>query len=171
MSDLVGDISHLTRTRVPFNAVKVLSGPNGAGHFLLTEAEGLRQIIVGRASVKLVSDSLQLQVVGPPEPDKAANAAAAVIPAGSPSWPTTFNQILTIGGSAIVQHSAYVPASTAPLSFAVEVAHQIEPKPQVGKEPTIVYCYNVAGAEPTTESLLIVKGVVEVEGIGFLRTW
>jgi hypothetical protein len=171
MSDLVGDTSHLTQTTFPFSAVKTLKGPQGAGHFTLTTSPGFEQLIAGRAKVVIRSDSLQAQVVGPPDPTKAVTVYVAAIPNGSAKWPTNAAQILTIGGAAVVQHSTYVHSQPSQLKFAVEVAHQIKPKPQVGTEPEIVYSFIVAGAEAETESYLVIKGIVEVDGVGFVQTW
>lgn len=171
MSDLVGDTSHLTQTRIPFSAVKTLLGPQGFGHFTLTSSPGFEQLIKGRAKVKILSDSLHAQVVGPPDPSNAVTVYVAAIPKESTVWPTDASEILTIGGATVVQHSTYVHSQPSKLEFAVEVAHQIKPKPQVGTEPEIVYSFVVAGAEATTQAYLVIKGLIEVDGIGFVQTW
>jgi hypothetical protein len=171
MSDLVGDTSHLTKTTFPFSAVKKLLGHQGNGSFVLIEAAGIKQLIAGRAKVVIKSDSLQAQVVGPPDPKNAATVYVAAIPKGTENLPSNAEDILTIGGAAVVQHSTYVSSQSSPLGLAVEVAHQIKPAPQVGTEPLIVYNFSVAGAENSTQSFLVIRGVLEVDGVGFMNTW
>lgn len=175
MSELLGDTSELHSSVVPFHAVSTARGASGSGSFKLMSALGVRHLVSARASVKINSDNLTCQVIGPAAADKAVEAFLAVIPASAASddleLPTTKAHIMTIGGSAYLQHSLYVPSSIAPLSFAPEVAHQIKPQPLFGEPPLIVYSYTVTGGNKDTEIIFRVSGSLTVDGVGFARSW
>jgi hypothetical protein len=171
MADVIGDLSHLRLTRIAFNAVHEVSGAEGSGHFSLLSAKGVKHLIGARALVKIVSDSLTCQVIGPASADKAVSAHIAVIPSTSSDWPSTASEVLTIGGSAFIQHSLYVGALAAPLQFTQEVAHQIKPAPVVGSPPEVVYQFTITGGSASSKAYLRISGVLEVDGVGFVASW
>lgn len=173
MGDLIGDSAFLHQNRVPFHAVYSARGASGSGSFLLTTAAGVKHLLSARASVKVVSDKLTCQVIGPAAADKAVEAFVAVVPATAADGelPTTIEEIMTIGGSSYLQHSLYVPSTIVPLSFAQEVAHQIKPSPLIGEPPLVVFAYNVTGGVPGSIVRFRISGVLEVDGIGFAKSW
>jgi hypothetical protein len=69
----------LTATIVPFNAVHEVTGASGSGHFILSSATGFRALARPRAYVKIVSDSLTCQIIGPASADKAVSAFVAIL--------------------------------------------------------------------------------------------
>jgi hypothetical protein len=171
MSDLVGDTAHLHRRTIPFKIAYTLSGAEGHGHFAIPTANGFKQLAASRASVRIVSDSLRCQVLGPASPSVALEAYVAIVPKDLESWPTKPAQLLTIGGSCYCQHSIYSPSRTVPIEFSAEAAHQIKPTPLVGSAPEVVYYFQAVGGETTTTSYLCLSGLIEVDGIGFTQTW
>jgi len=173
VSDVIGDTEYLRAKTIPFNAVHVVKGDSGSGYVALTNCLGFKHLLPPYAKVTILSDSLTCQVIGPVAADKAITAHVAVIPDQEKDfgWPTTPAAILTIGGSALVQHSLYVGARTAPISFANEAAHQIKPDPIVGNTPVVVYTFTVTGGAKTDVSYIKLSGLVEVAGIGFVKTW
>lgn len=173
MSEVIGDTSALHVNTIPFNAVHTLTGAHGSFAFKLQEASGFKHLLVARASAKIVSESLTVQVIGPASAAKAVSAHVAVIPFSSDAadLPTTPAHVLTIGGSAFVQHSLYVVALPAPLSFTQEVAHQIKPAPILGGPPMVVGHYTVTGGVNTDTVFVRVSGILSVDGIGFVRPW
>jgi len=173
MSEVIGDTSDLHVNTIPFNAVHTLTGAHGSFAFKLEEASGLKHLLTARASVRIVSDSLTCQVIGPASAAKAVSAHVAVIPhtTNADDLPTTPAHVLTIGGSAFIQHSLYVGALPAPLNFAQEVAHQIKPTPILGGPPMVVGHYTVTGGVNTDTVFLRVSGVISVDGIGFVKPW
>jgi len=171
MSNLIGDTSNLHTTRIPFHAVHELVGIFGSGHFPLLDCNGIKHLVSARATVRIVSDQLSCQVIGPAAADKAVTVHVAVIPSTAPAWPTTAAHLLTIGGSAFTQHSLYVGASATPLAFTQEVAHQIKPRPLVGSPPEVVYYFSVTGGVATTVSYLRISGILEVDGVGYVQPW
>jgi len=170
MSDLVGDVSHLHRTVVPFSAVHVVQGHNPHGSFLITDCTGFSALSNARASVKIVSDSLTVKVVSPGGADKVVSGAVAIIP-DTATNPTSVAHVLSIGGHAYVEHSVYNSAGPVPVRFAAEAAHQIKPTPLVGSPPKVVFALSVLGGDTNTTSTLVLQGSIEVDGIGFTRTW
>lgn len=168
---IIGDTSHLTATLVPFNAVYKVTGKKTSGHFRLTECLGFASLLRARASVRIVSSSLTVQVIGPARADKSVNAYVAIVPASLDSWPTTSTGILTIGGSTFVQHSLYIAPTPSSLLFNPEVAHQIKPTPVIGQQPEVVYLVEVIGGEDRDESLLRISGQIDISGVGFVPTW
>nr|QQG34643.1 HP3 [Sesame deltaflexivirus 1] len=170
MSELLGETKSLRTQTVDFNAVHTILGPASSGHFLLSECAGLKQLLPARAVVEVVSESLSVQVVGPASASKAVSAHVAVIPANAPE-PTTEAQVLTISGSAFVQHSLYVGAVPAQLRFASEVAHQLKPTPVFGQLPKVVYHCTVTGGATGDKTFLRLSGTVTVEGVGYVSPW
>lgn len=171
MSDLIGDTRPLTQDIVPFNIVRVLTGPSGSGHFAIPTAQGFKQLASCRASVKIISDTLRCQILGPASASVAPECYVAILPDSVRSWPTAPEEILTIGGSAYCQHSVYSPSRAVPIRFAAEAAHQIKPTPVVGEEPHVAYSYNVVGGDDETKCFLRLSGEMRVDGIGFTQTW
>lgn len=168
---VIGDVSQLHQNRIAFNAVRSITGSSVHGHFALSSAAGFAHLASARASVRIVSDTLRCQIIGPAAADKAVSAYVAVIPSTAPAFPTTAQHILTIGGSAFVQHSLYVGAKTEPLSFSQEVAHTIKPTPLVGSPPEVVFFVEVTGGANTDVSTLRISGHLEVDGIGYVQPW
>jgi hypothetical protein len=171
MSEVIGDTRELHQNTINFNAVHTVSGASGFGHFRLETCSGLQHLLNARASVRIVSSSLTCQVIGPVSAAKAVSAHIAVIPSNATAWPTTAAQILTIGGSAFVQHSLYVGAPTAPLQFSQEAAHQLKPSPVLGSAPEIVFQYTITGGTDADSAYLRISGVLAVDGIGFVTPW
>lgn len=173
MSDLIGDTSQLKSTVIGFNAVHEATGASGSGRFALLECLGVKHLLSPRAFVRIVSDSLTCQVIGPATASAAVTAHIAVIPSAveAGDLPTQPRQILTIGGSAFVQHSLYIGAPKAELKFSEGVAHQIKPTPLVGDPPAVVYHYTVTGGGTNSVVHFKISGSIEVDGVGFTRTW
>jgi len=171
MSDVLGDTTHLHQHRIDFNAVHTIVGASSHGSFCLVDSSGLRHLLSSRASVKIVSQSLTCQVIGPASADKAVSIHVAVIPATATGHPTSEAQILTIGGSAYAQHSLYVGALAVPLAFSTEVAHQIKPAPVVGEPPLVVYVCTITGGTNSDKAYLRISGTIEVDGIGYVQPW
>jgi hypothetical protein len=171
MSDLVGDTSHLNEDTVDFSATHELRGLEGSGHFSLVEANGFKQLIGPRASVKIVSETLGVEVIGTPTAEEAVSVHVAVLPSTVTSFPTTRQQIATVAGSTSVTDSVYRGSERRPLRFSVEVAHQIKPKPQVGESPEVAYWFKIVGGTQTSSATLKVTGQVRVQGVGFVQTW
>lgn len=171
MSEVIGDTGHLHDNRVPFCAVHTVKGLSDSGHFTLSTCSGFKHLLTARASIRIVSSSLNCMVIGPAAADKAISAHIAVVPAGLKSYPTSAAQIMTIGGSAYVQHSLYVVTSPVPLSFAPEVAHQLKPKPVIGEEPEVVFHFTITGGSVNTEAFIKISGYLEVDGVGFATSW
>jgi len=111
------------------------------------------------------------KVVGPASATKAVSCHVAVLPAGLSEWPTSPAAILTIGGSAFVQHSLFVAPTSVPIRFASEAAHQLKPTPLFGKPPVIVYHSTITGGQATDTAYICVSGLLEVDGIGFVKSW
>ncbi|KAE8238394.1 hypothetical protein A4X09_0g7110 [Tilletia walkeri] len=170
MSDLVGDTTHLHRTTVPFSASHKIVGHEIHGSFLLSDATGFSSVASSRASVKIVSDSLSCKIIGPAAADKAVSTAVAILPETA-SNPTAFEHILSIGGFAYLEHSVYNSPGSVPVAFAAEAAHQIKPKPLVGSPPKVVYYHRVLGGDGKSVSHLVVQGLLEVDGVGFVKSW
>lgn len=171
MSDLVGETQHLHRKTVPFKAVHRVQGSSASGHFPLSEARGFKQLTSSRAYVKVLSDSLKCQVIGPASASVAIHASVAITPSGLDGWPTETSEVLTIGGSCYVQHSVYAPSVPAAIGFSAEAAHLIKPKPQIGSSPEVVYSVEVVGGTAASVTLIVLSGFLDVEGIGFTQTW
>jgi len=171
MGDLIGDVQELRSTRIPFHAVHTVTGSAVHGHFPLMGCTGISHLAASRASVRIVSEGLTCQIIGPATAANAVEAYIAVIPSTSPVWPTTGANILTIGGSAYCQHSVYVGSVIAPLSFTQEVAHQIKPAPLVGSPPEVVFVSNVVGGTAASVVNIRISGILEVDGVGFVQTW
>lgn len=171
MSELLGDTSDLHTNRIPFSAVITTTGAASSGHVLLSALSGFSHLLPSRAAVKIVSDSLLCRVVGPASATKAVSCHVAVLPGNCSEWPSTPAEILTIGGSAFVQHSLFVAPSSAPLRFAPEVAHQLKPPPVYGQPPCVVYHSTITGGAATDTAYICVSGVIEVDGIGFVKSW
>nr|QKN22696.1 hypothetical protein [Erysiphe necator associated deltaflexivirus 4] len=171
MSEVIGDTRHLHSNRITFSAVQVVTGSKVSGHFELTTALGFKHLVTARASIRIVSESLQCMIIAPAGADKAVVAHIAVVPTGLPSYPSEAAHVMTIGGSAFCQHSVYSPASPVPLRFSQEVAHQIKPKPLVGLPPEIVYHIQVLGGDKSSETYVKISGEIEVDGIGFAQSW
>jgi hypothetical protein len=171
MAEIIGDTSHLTQTRVPFNAVHRVSGASRSGHFSLVECAGVASLIRSRAQVRIASESLRCQVVGPAAADQATVLHVAIVPSTCNSWPSSDTDILTIGGSAFCQHSLFVAPAAVPLSFSPEVAHQIKPAPLVGSAPEVVYQLTIVGGAEGSRAHIKISGELEVSGIGFIATW
>jgi len=127
--------------------------------------------VVSRASVKIDQSSIQCQVIGPASPTIAITAHIAVIPSAHDDLPETEQAILTIAGGAFVQHSLFTGSEVRPLGFAVETSHVIKPKPVVGTEPRVVFHYTASGGTANSKVHIKVKGLLEVDGIGFVQTW
>lgn len=170
MSDLVGDTTHLHTNKVSFNAVHELRGAERSGHFSLTGSTGLKHLLPPRAFVRILSDSLRCRVNGPSTASIATTVHVAVVPGSQADYPTSAAQILTVGGSATVTDSVY-RSTVAELKFAVEASHQIKPKPQVGELPEVVFSYTAEGGDQTTRAYLIISGEIEVDGVGFVKSW
>nr|QYF50209.1 MAG: hypothetical protein [Sichuan deltaflexi-like virus 3] len=170
---LIGDTAQLHQTRIAFNAVITVTGPSGYHHEPLASATGFVQLVGARASVRVVSETLVCQVIGPASANRSVDAFVCVLPASLPaaSFPTTAAQILTVGGSAFCQHSIYVGSTPVPLAFAQEVAHQLKPAPLVGSPPEVCFYYNVAGGGANDTVHLRVSGLLEVDGVGFVQSW
>jgi hypothetical protein len=173
MSDLLGDTAGLRTQTVPFNAVHELSGASGHFAFDLTGAQGLSHLLDSRAIVQIESDSLSCQVIGPASASKAVSAHVAVIPSSSTEadHPTTALQVLTVPGSAFIQHSLYVGAVPASLRFAPEVAHQLKPTPVHGRPPMVVGYFTITGGTAADAAYLKLTGVLSVQGIGYVKPW
>jgi len=171
MADLIGDTTHLTRTRLPFHAVLAVRGASKSSASNLLDFAGIRALVQSKASVKIVSETLQVQLITEPSADKAGTLYVCVIPSDAEALPTSPAEILTVEGSAIVASSIYLGTPYVPLAFASEVAHQIKPTPIIGSPPKVVYSLSVAGGTADTLSHIRISGHVEVQGIGFTQTW
>lgn len=170
-SEIIGDVTHLHRNRVPFSAVHTATGSCGDGDFLISEARGFRQLVVSRAYVRIDPASLQCQVIGPASATIAVTAHIAVIPSAHRDLPDSAPDLLTIAGGAFVQHSLFTGSEVRPLGFAVEVSHVLKPKPVIGTEPRVVFHYTASGASATSQVHIKISGFLEVDGIGFVQTW
>jgi hypothetical protein len=170
MSEFVGDSAHIADDIVTFSCVKALKGANGHGHFSLSKAKGFAEIVACRGVARIVSDTLSVQVIGPPASDKATAVYVAVIPEVS-TYPTDIEEILSIGGSAYVEHSLYSGSRPVSLKFAAEAAHQIKPTPLIGSPPTVVFYFDIIGGDSSSNAFLKISGQVNVRGTGFVKTW
>jgi len=169
---IIGDVAQTRVTLVPFNAVFTTpAGASGHGHFTLASAEGLRGIIQTRAFVRIVSQGLQVEATGPAGANKATTLHIGVVPTGLLSWPTSAGHVRTIGGSTVVRDSLYVNPTSRPLTFALNVAHQLVPASIVGEAPEVVYNYTIAGGAATDVVVITIRGEVEVDGVGFIQSW
>lgn len=171
MSDLVGDIEYLHKTRIEFSAVHSVRASELKGSFLLASVAGFAKVAASRAKVNIVSDSLKCDIIGPASPSAATVGAVAVVPKSVEETPNSIGGVLSIGGSVYCVHSLYQAPVQQPLRFAAEVSHLIKPVPQVGEAPRVVYCIEVEGGTQSTKVLIRVQGVVEVDGVGFINTW
>jgi hypothetical protein len=170
-SEVLGNVGELHVTTINFNAVHTVTGGSGAGFFDLAECTGLKHLLSARASAKIVSNSLTCQVIGPASAAKAVSAHLGVIPTSCASTPTTAEEVMTIGGSAFVQHSLYVGAQSANLLFSQEVSHQLKPTVVIGSPPRVVFHYTVTGGASTDIVHFRISGVLTVDGIGFVVPW
>lgn len=171
MSDVIGDVSHLTDTVIEFSAVHTCIGSSGNGSFALSESKGFKHLVDPRASAKILGDTVRFQVVGPADPTHATTAYACVIPATAPAIPRTPGEILTVGGAAFSQHSLFVTPTPVALGFSQEVAHVIKPEPLVGRPPKVVYYYSVSGGTKDSVVHVLITGKLSVSGIGFVQSW
>lgn len=171
MSDLIGDTAHLHRNVVSFSAVHSFHGAAERGSFLLTDCSGFNSLANSRASVRIVSTSLTAKVIGPSSADRATSGVVAVIPADEPARPNSRAQMLSIGGHAYVEHSVYCAPTPVSLRFSADVAHQIKPKPLVGSAPRILYDVKILGGDTKDETCIVISGDIEVDGIGFVKSW
>lgn len=171
MSEVIGDTGYLHKNRVTFCAVHTVTGQKVAGHFTLSTSLGFKHLVTARASVKIVSESLQCMAIAPAGADKAVVAHVAVVPINLSSYPSEAAHVMTIGGSAFCQHSVYSPATPVTLRFSEEVAHQIKPTAFVGLAPEIVYHVEVVGGDSKSITHIKISGELEVDGIGFAQSW
>lgn len=171
MSDLVGDTQHLHNRSIEFSAVHTVTGNQLHGSFNLAESPGFAKLAGSHASVKIVSESLACDIIGPASASVASTGAIAVIPVTAPHNPDTVAKVLSIGGSVYCVHSLYQAPIQQPVRFAAETAHQIKPKPLVGSAPKVVYALELEGASATSRILIRIRGVIEVDGTGFIQPW
>lgn len=171
MTDVIGDTSDLHARTVRFQAVHSVTGPTPTGAFKLIDASGFKQFLAGRASAKLLTETLTVRVIGPASASIAVTAHIAIIPASIERLPTTGAELMTIAGSAFCQHSLYLGSPPVPLGFPPGVAHTLIPEPVVGELPQVVYSIIVTGGAAASTCLIQLSGSVALDGVGFVETW
>jgi len=171
MATDLGNTEALSNHIIPFSAVLTVRGPKGYGHIDLVEVSGFKLYIQPYASAILSTSSLSVAIVCPAQADKVAFANVAVVPDSCTSWPTSDLHIFKIAGHARVQHSALNPSTSAILGFATGVNTIVKPIPHFGSAPTLVYTYNLVGADEDTQAHIILNGTVTVQGVGFMQPW
>lgn len=169
--NLLGDLSELTATRVNFNIAILLTGSSGHTRLKLKAQSGISPFLTGRAFARLVSDSLQLKVTGSVTSTRSIDVHACVIPSSEDTYPSTSHEVATVPGSCFAQHSVTSSGSPAPLNFPDGVTGQIKPSPIYGEEPDIVIVHEILGGSATSTATVKISGVLEVGGVGFVRTW
>jgi len=171
MSDALGDPSFLSRDEVPFAAVIEVKTASSHGSLSLVAARGLSQFLPAYASVRIVDNSLTASIFGPASSTTATTVALALVPSTVTTHPREARDILTIGGSAYLQSSAYTTPSSVPLLFPAEVNHQLKPTPVIGALPVLVYHVHVEGGDDHSVTLIQVRGKLKLSGVGFIPTW
>jgi hypothetical protein len=172
MSEIIGDTQHLHRNTVPFRVVHTLPGAGGSSQFLLFDHSTIVKLSSSYASVRIVEESLSVQIVAPPAADKAISVHVAAIPDKTDlGVPTTAAHILSIAGSAYLEASLYSGHTPTQLQFAIECAHQVKPSPVIGYPPKVCVAWTLQGGESSSVSHLVLSGTLSVDGVGFVQTW
>jgi len=169
--NLLGNVSELQSSRVPFNIALAVTGVSGQSRHSLSEQAGLRQFLVGRAYASIVSDSLRVQVTGSVTSTRSIDVHVCIIPANFPSFPNTAAGVTSVPGSAFVQHSVVASGQSAVLSFPDGVTGQLKPTPVWGELPSVVTWHEILGGTQTSTATIKISGLLEVGGIGFVQTW
>jgi len=169
--NLLGNISELSSTRVPFNIALTVSGVSGHSRHSFDALAGLRQFLVGRAYACIVTDSLQLKVTGSVTQTRSIDVHACIIPSDFATYPQTAQAVTSVPGSAFAQHSVTASGPPATLSFPDGVTGQLKPSPVWGELPSLVVVHEILGGTQQSTATIKVSGVLEVGGIGFVQTW
>lgn len=169
--NLLGDLSELTATGVKFNIAFQVTGASGHVRHTLSGLGGLAPFLQGRAFARIVGDSLTVKVTGSVTQSRSIDVHVCIIPATFPDYPQTGHGVASVPGSCFAQHSVTSSGEPAILSFPDGVANQLKPSPVWGEPPALVVVHEILGGTQTSTATVKVSGVLEVGGIGFVRTW
>ncbi len=162
MSEVIRKTSPPHYREIPFHAVHSVKGNSGAGSFVLSKAKGFSAVCAAHGHIRLVADSLQVQIIGDLATDQSCDLSVCLVPDGQSPLPSTSEEILTVPGSTFTQHSVYLRSTLQPLGFP----------PEVGKEPRVVYYFKILYGYSVTEAIIRVSGRVAVDDdVGFTQTW
>jgi len=166
----LGETKVLHDNRVSVTCVEVLIGVSGVGFIDLIKHPSVVHYLSSRASVKITSAPITVEIIAPASSDKGAQLSVGIIPSGQ-GTPTLHHQILQIPGSVVLQHSTFTGVKPSVVVPAAEVTYQLKPKPYFGYTPVVVYHFDTLGADTQTECHLRVHFQLEVDGVGFHKSW
>jgi hypothetical protein len=175
VSTVIGPTESLTKQRVAFTAVSVLTGERGTVHFNLREATGISTYVSDYSYVLLDGD-LTVSINAPTSSTISYHAHVCVIPEefkhnGIVTRPSGAAQVLTVPGSCSIQRSELVASPFVTLGFPEDIAHQLKPATILGAPPQIVCSWTSEGTTPTSAAHLLIRGTIQVSGVGFRKTW
>lgn len=169
-SNVLGDVSELTKRTITAKATHRVTGVSGAFSFRLSDAAGIRKYFDSHAKVTIVGPVTVL-ISGPTSAAVASTLVVAVCPDKYTTWPTTEDQIIQLQGSERVQHSLLVPPTSLPVSFGNETAEQLKPHTLIDYPPVIVGYFTIAGGSASSVAHVVVSVPLSVEGVAHHKTW
>jgi hypothetical protein len=170
MTDVIGDTSELSSSRIVATATHSLSGSSGSFNFLLSSSPGIRKYFASHARV-LITGSVRVSISGEVTSTTSTSATIAACPDKYSDWPSTQEQVLQLQGAVRVQHSLLVVPQEVSLAFGNETTEQLKPSTLVDYAPRIVGHFTVAGGSPSSRCIVSVVVPLTVTGVAHHKTW
>jgi len=170
MTEAIGDSAWLHSTRAAFKVTVQRTGVSHTGHFSLASCPEIEVYTKSRALARLAGP-LKVSVKGPASPSKATEATVVVAPTDNSAWPTGRLETAQAPHSVDLSSSLYLNQQFLDLHFHESINYQLKPLPLVGRQPEIVWSYDVTGGATTDSVSIEISGVLELSGVDYVSPW